>query len=62
MTVHLLNDTLAPRVKSSDGCTVQPCGCASTDTRWLQLCETHWLEEKHYRDAARITHAARIKP
>lgn len=45
-----MNDTPAERTRSSDGCTVLPCGCAHTDTKWVQLCEPHYLEwyDRHY--------------
>lgn len=38
--VTLLNGHTEPRVKSSEGCTVLPCGCAFTDwpSEWRQMC------------------------
>lgn len=41
MSVILLNGSTAPRVKSSDGVTVLPCGCAHTAGEiqtFLQMC------------------------
>lgn len=51
--MHLLNGNTLTRQRSSEGCTVLPCGCAHTDTTWLQMCDEHWQEEQHYRAASR---------
>ena len=42
--MHLLNGATAERVRSSDGVTVQGCGCAHTPTVWWQMCATHYEE------------------
>ena len=58
-TVVLLHGDV--RERSSEGTRVAACGCASTDTRWLQLCEPHaatWIE---LHEAARIAHAATLE-
>ena len=56
MTLHLLNGTAAPRVKSSDGCAVLPCGCAHTDVTWLQMCDVHFAEFAALHGAAKLSH------
>lgn len=61
MTVHLLNGSAAPRVKSSDGCTVLPCGCAHTEREWLQFCDAHMAEWRAMHDSVRRTLAAEDK-
>lgn len=42
--MKLLNGNTHVRVRNSDGCTVLECGCAHTDTRWLQMCDAHHAE------------------
>lgn len=42
--MHLLNGYTEIRVRSSEGCTVLPCGCAHTDTRWIQMCDACYAE------------------
>lgn len=42
--MHLVNGSTEVRHRSSDGCTVLTCGCAHTDTRWLQLCSAHYAD------------------
>ena len=39
--VCLLNGATAVRERSSDEIDVQPCGCASTPIRWMQMCREH---------------------
>ena len=56
----LLNGNTTPRVRSSEGCTVLPCGCAHTEREWLQLCDAHGSEWQSLHDAARIAHAATL--
>lgn len=57
--IHLLNGNTAERSRSSDGCTVYPCGCAHTDTHWLQLCDAHYGPTLALHQQARQDHAAR---
>lgn len=40
-TITLMNGVTEIRVRSSEGCTVLGCGCASTDVMWLQMCFVH---------------------
>lgn len=56
--MHLLNGYTESRTRSSEGCTVLPCGCAHTDTTWVQMCDEHWQEEQNYRNVARSAHDA----
>lgn len=60
MSVHLLNGTPAPRVRNSEGCEMLACGCAHNGTRWLQLCEAHFLEWSGLHDASRIAHQSTL--
>ena len=51
--LHLLNGTPAPRVRSSEDCTVLECQCAHTDSKWLRMCAAHWAEWSDRHEAAR---------
>jgi hypothetical protein len=50
--IHLLNGSTEPRVRSSEGVTVQPCGCAATDIMWLQMCDPHFQADNALRQQA----------
>lgn len=56
MSVILRNGSKAERIKSSDGCTVLPCGCAHTDVMWVQMCEEHDKEDNDLHQAAIANH------
>lgn len=43
--MKLLNGNDTVRQRNSDSCTVLACGCAHSDTRWLQMCDPHGTEE-----------------
>lgn len=56
--MKLLNDNTTPRVRSSDGVTVSPCGCAYSDREWLQMCDADWSEFDALGRAARAARDA----
>lgn len=39
--ICLVNGAHEVRERSSEDVDVQPCGCASTSSRWLQMCRVH---------------------
>jgi hypothetical protein len=39
--VCLLNGFTSVRERASEGITLFKCGCAHTDTHWIQLCREH---------------------
>lgn len=51
---RLLNGHTSVRVKSSDGVTVLPCGCAYSEREWLQMCDAEW-KEWHARHVAALS-------
>lgn len=57
----LMNGNAAVRVRSSEGCEVLPCGCASTALEWLQLCDAHANEWRELHAAAAIAHRATLE-
>jgi hypothetical protein len=59
--IHLVNGSPSVRQRNSEGCALLACGCAHDDIRWLQLCESHWLEWSGLHDASRIAHAATLE-
>ena len=54
--IHLLNGSTEIRIRSSDGCTVLPCGCAHTDTHWLQMCDPCYQPDAAIRAQAKADH------
>ena len=42
--LRLVNGNTVPRARSSAGCEVLPCGCATDGREWLQMCEAHYGE------------------
>lgn len=53
--IRLLNGNKIARVKSSDGVEVLPCGCASTERKWIQMCEECYRDwwQRHEDDRRR---------
>lgn len=61
--VCLLNDSPGARERNSEERAVQECGCASSPTRWLQMCREHGTLSENLHQAAAAEHrlAASIK-
>lgn len=59
--IHLLNGSTHIRVKNSEGCIVLDCGCAHTDTRWLQMCDEHYQEDRAFHNQAMEAYACEVK-
>jgi hypothetical protein len=55
--VILLNGTPSERTRSSEGVTVDKCGCAYTATLWLQQCRKHYDESEALAAGARASRA-----
>lgn len=54
--IHLLNGSKEIRQRNSENCTVLACGCAHTDTTWLQMCDADYTETEALRAHAREEH------
>lgn len=54
--VCLINGAHAVRERNSEDMSLLECGCASTDSEWVQLCKAHAIEVTAYSEAA----AARV--
>lgn len=59
--MQLLNNNPAPRIRSSEGCTVLPCGCAHTERTWVQMCGPHYADDNALHETARIAHLATLR-
>jgi len=59
--MKLLNGNTAPRVRSSEGCTVLECGCAYTDVLWLQMCDAEYAEWHARHVTAHTAHKATLR-
>jgi hypothetical protein len=53
-----MNGNTTERQRNSDGCTVLACGCAHTESRWL---EAHFTEWSELHQAAATAHAATLQ-
>lgn len=62
MSVHLIGDNKAPRVRNSEGCVVLECGCAHSDTHYLQMCDAHYREWHALHESAHRSHTENGRP
>ena len=56
--VKLMNGHTEQRVRSSDGCTVLPCGCPHAEREIVQMCDEHYAEFDARHRQARSDHDA----